>query len=210
MIMPDPSIARETIFWEDGLVVVGVDSVGLGPGVVGPVACAVVWDPSVPPIAGVRDSKKLSPARREQLALEIMAQALVVGVAAASASEVDRLNIRVADHLAMTRAVRRVGKVDAILVDGLRVPALELLAPTTAIVRGDALVYSIAAASIIAKVIRDRLMARLALRYPEYGWERNAGYLTPEHLAAIRCHGVTPHHRRTFGPIRAVLEAATA
>ena len=131
-------------------------------------------------------------------------------MASASVGEVDRLNIRVADHLAMTRAVAQVGPVDAILVDGLRVRALEALAPTAAIVKGDALVYSIAAASIIAKVVRDRLMARLALRYPEYGWDHNAGYLTPEHLAAIRIYGVTPHHRRTFGPIRAIIEAQIA
>ena len=146
--------------------------------------------PFARPIPGVRDSKTLSAAQREALAPLIRGRALAVGVGAASVAEIDRLNIYHATHLAMSRALARVGDHDHVLVDGHRIAGFEReVGPYEAIVDGDALVYSIACASIVAKVVRDRMMARLAARYPGYGWERNAGYATAEHRAAMRRSG---------------------
>ena len=178
----------------------GVDEVGRGP-LAGPVlAAAVRLDPDrVPP--GLGDSKALTAARRVALDLLIRAEALALGLGAASAGEVDALNVHRASLLAMSRAVRAAGG-GAVLVDGRFVPPdLSGLA----IVRGDAASASIAAASIVAKVARDRLMAALSQHHPHYGWERNAGYGTAEHRAALLQHGVTPHHRKTFGPVRNML-----
>ena len=157
------------------------------------------WDAGRLRIAGVDDSKRLNPDRRLDLYEKIVGTAIVWGVGAASAREIDRINIRRATALAMQRAIARLGGVDHLLVDGLAVP--ELGAEThTAIVGGDGCVHCISAASIVAKVTRDRLMSRLAARYPEYGWERNMGYGTPEHLEALDRLGPTPHHRRSFQP----------
>ena len=125
---------------------------------------------------------------------------------AASVADIDRLNIYHATHLAMTRAIARLGGHDHVLVDGLRIADFEArVGPYTAVVDGDARVYSIACASVIAKTVRDRMMQRLAVRYPGYGWERNAGYATREHRAAIRAHGLTPHHRRSFQALQVLL-----
>jgi ribonuclease HII len=177
--------------------VAGVDEVGRGP-LAGPVFAAAVILPE--PVEGVADSKLLSPDRREALAATLRERALVA-VGAASVAEIDRLNILGATMLAMRRAVARLPICPrAVLVDGNRAPGLDL--PTRCVVDGDALVPAIGAASIVAKVARDRLMRRLGGRYPGYGWERNAGYGTREHRAALGSLGLTPHHRRSFAPCR--------
>jgi ribonuclease HII len=192
-------LATEWAFWDRGLVrVAGVDEVGRGP-LAGPVLAAAVILPSETWIDGVDDSKRLNADRRLDLYQKILDTAIVCGIGAASAREIDRINIRRATALAMQRAIARLGDVDHLLVDGLAVP--ELGTEThTAIVGGDGCVHCIGAASIIAKVTRDRLMARLAARYPQYGWERNMGYGTPEHLQALDRLGPTPHHRKSFQP----------
>ena len=176
--------------------VAGVDEVGRGP-LAGPVVAAAVILRG-PPIVGLTDSKLLSAARRTALARLIAAQALI-GVAAASVAEIERLNILGATMLAMRRAVARLPTAPALaLVDGNRGP--QLACPVRCVVGGDRSVPEISAASIVAKVLRDRLMARLARRYPGYGWERNAGYGTAEHRRALLELGLTRHHRRAFAP----------
>ncbi len=154
-------------------------------------------------LSGVCDSKLLNCAARERLFEQIQSAALSIGIGSASVREIDRFNIRVATALAMQRALARVGPVEHVLVDGLRVP--ELTQPQTAIVRGDRQCLAIAAASIVAKVTRDRWMRCLARRFSGYGWERNAGYGTKAHLAALHSLGVTALHRRTFAPVRTLL-----
>lgn len=189
----------EEAYWERGLeYIAGVDEAGRGP-LAGPVVAAAVILPRGLAISGVDDCKKLTAEARERLAVEIRRQAIAVAVAAASAAEVDRLNILRATHLAMVRAVRRLPVAPQhILVDGRPVP--ELGESHTAIVKGDELVHGIACASILAKVVRDRLMHRLSPRYPGYGWERNVGYATRAHREALARLGPTPHHRRSFLP----------
>jgi ribonuclease HII len=156
-------------------------------------------------IAGADDSKRLTATKREALAQEIGRVALSVGIGAASAREVDRLNILRATHLAMQRAVGRLAVVpDHLIVDGRPVPVLG--SEQTAVVGGDREVHAVACASIVAKVTRDRIMRRLAVRYPEYGWESNAGYGTRAHLEALSRLGPTPHHRRSFAPVQLSLE----
>jgi ribonuclease HII len=167
------------------------------------VAAAVVVRPYGHKIPGVRDSKTLALPQRERLYSDILRRSIAVGVGAASVDEIDRLNILRASHLAMRRALRRVAPVDYVLVDGRDFADLDF-GPHTAIVDGDAYCYSIACASIVAKVTRDRLMARLAARRPGYGWEQNVGYPTREHRSAIHQQGVTPHHRRSFGTVRLI------
>ncbi len=182
----------------------GVDEAGRGP-LAGPVLAAAVILPPGHIIPGVDDSKRLQPAVRERLADEIRRQALACSIGAASAREVDRLNILRATHLAMRRALDRLPvPVDHVIVDGLPVPILG--EAQTAVVEGDRRVHSVACASILAKVTRDRLMRRLAPRYPAYGWERNAGYGTPEHRDALARLGPTPHHRRSFAPVQLALD----
>jgi len=197
---PKPSLRRERDFWASGATrIVGVDEVGVAPTCGAVVAAAVIMPSEGRRIPGVRDSKTLSTAQRERLFPFIRRRAVALGVGAASVAEIDRLNIYHATHLAMRRAIARVGEHDHVLVDGLRIAGFEQeVGPYTAIVDGDALCYSIACASIIAKVIRDRMMVKLAARYPWYGWEHNAGYATREHRAAILEHGLTPFHRRSF------------
>ena len=195
-----PTTKHERALWRAGAIrVAGVDEVGVAPTCGAVVAAAVVMPPGCRRIPGVRDSKTLSAAQRERLAPTIRRRALAVGVGAASVREIDRLNIYHATHRAMRRAIERLGGHDHVLVDGNRIRGFEeQVGPYTAIVDGDATCYSIACASIVAKVVRDRMMARLAARYPVYGWERNAGYATREHREAIRRHGLTPFHRRSF------------
>jgi ribonuclease HII len=197
-------LAREWEAWDRGLVVAGVDEVGRGP-LAGPVvAAAVVLAPGCW-IEGVDDSKRLTHARRVELSAEIRARCLCFAVGAASPREIDRINIRRATALAMQRALLRLRvRPDHLLVDGLPVPELGL-ERQTAVVGGDALVHSIGAASILAKVVRDRLMERLAPRHPDFGWERNKGYGTPEHLGAIDARGHTRHHRLSFAPVQHTL-----
>src|SRR6186713_1267629 len=195
-----PTLRWERPLWRDGAGrIVGVDEVGVAPTSGAVVAAAVITPPNCHRIPGVRDSKTLSAAQREKLAPIIRRRAIAVGVGAASVADIDRLNIYHATHLAMRRAIARLGGHDHVLVDGLRIAEFEQqVGPYTAIVDGDARVYSIACASVVAKVVRDRMMARLAARYPEYGWERNQGYATLDHRQAIRAKGLTPFHRRSF------------
>jgi len=199
-----PTLRFERALWRAGATrVAGVDEVGVAPTSGPVVAAAIVMRPGCHRIPGVRDSKTLSAAQRERLACQIRRRASAVGVGAASVAEIDRLNIYHATHLAMRRAIARLGGHDHVLVDGLRIAGFESdVGPYTAIVDGDALCYTIACASVVAKVVRDRLMTRLAARHPGYGWERNAGYATREHRAAIRELGVTPFHRRSFASVR--------
>jgi ribonuclease HII len=195
-----PSLRFENDRWREGAIrVVGVDEVGVAPTCGAVVAAAVIMRPHARRIPGVRDSKTLSALQRERLAPLIRRRAVAVGVGAASVREIDTVNIYHATHLAMRRAIARVGGHDHVLVDGNRIQGFEAkVGPYTAIVDGDARCYSIACASVVAKVVRDRMMALLAARYPGYGWERNQGYATREHRDAIRRLGLTPFHRRSF------------
>ena len=171
------------------------------------VAAAVLVRPHCHKIRGVRDSKTLSARQREAVVGQIKRRVVAWGVGAASVAEIERLNIYHAAHLAMRRALRRNDGYEHVLVDGRKITGFEQhVGPYTAIVDGDASSYAIACASIIAKVTRDRLMSRLAVRYPGYGWEHNAGYTTRDHVAALRDLGLTVHHRRTYARIRAMLD----
>jgi len=184
--------------------VAGVDEAGVAP-LAGPVVAAAVILRPGHGLDGVADSKTLARSVRERLYTEIMAAAWV-GVAQASVAEIDDLNILGATMTAMQRAVAVLPVVpNAVLIDGNRAPALGC--PTGTLVDGDALSTSIAAASIIAKVTRDRLMCDLALEHPGYGWERNVGYGTPEHRQALHRLGPTPYHRCSFVPVKQVLES---
>jgi ribonuclease HII len=191
-----------------GPLLAGIDEVGRGP-LAGPVvACAVVMPPDMRAIRGVDDSKKLTAAERERMAGRIRERALGVSVGAASVREIDRINIYHAAVLAMRRALGRLRVTpDHVLVDGN--PIRTLGVEHTAVVGGDACCHSIACASIVAKVTRDRLMRALAKRHPEYRWETNAGYGTPEHHAGLAAHGLTPHHRRSFNPVMQLSLALT-
>lgn len=183
--------------------IAGVDEVGRGPWA-GPVmAAAVILDPNNVP-AGLNDSKKLSEQRRERLFAEI-SETAHVGTGMASVAEIDDINILQASMLAMERAIAALPIApDMALIDGNRLPA-RLPCPAETVIKGDGRVASIAAASIIAKVLRDRLMCELAKSHPGYGWQTNRGYGTKAHRVGLFCHGVTPHHRRSFKPIHNIL-----
>ena len=183
-----------------GPLIAGVDEVGRGP-LAGPVvACAVVMPPDLRAIPGVDDSKKLTAEARTRLAVKIRQRAVSIGIGAASVREIDRVNIYQATVLAMRRALSRLAVApNHVLIDGKPFRTLEV--PHTAIVGGDDVCYSIACASIIAKVTRDRVMHALAVRYPNYRWERNVGYSTLAHVQGLAQHGATPHHRRSFMPV---------
>ena len=184
--------------------VAGVDEAGRGP-LAGPVVAAAVILDELHPIKGLADSKQLGPRTRERLFDEIRAKALCSSIAQASVDEIDALNILQATLLAMRRAVDGLRlRPHKVLVDGNRLPVLSMR--SEAIVKGDARVKAIAAASILAKVQRDRLCAVLHEQHPQYGFDGHKGYPTPAHLAALREHGACPQHRRTFAPVRAVLE----
>jgi ribonuclease HII len=186
-------------------VICGVDEVGRGP-LAGPVvAAAVILNPAQIP-SGLNDSKKLTAKRRESLYIEIQASAVAYSIAEASVAEIDEINILQASMLAMRRAVAGLGvRPKGALVDGNRDPIFPDL-PTKTLIKGDARSVSIAAASIIAKVFRDRLMAKLGEAHPAYGWGQNAGYGVAKHREALRVVGVSEHHRRSFAPIRQVLD----
>jgi len=184
--------------------IAGVDEAGRGP-LAGPVVAAAVILDELKPIKGLADSKAISALKRERLFDEIRAKALCCCIAEASAAEIDELNILQATMLAMRRAVEGLRlKPAKVLVDGNRIPVLKI--PAEAIVKGDAKVKAISAASILAKVHRDRLCVELHALHPQYGFDGHKGYPTPEHLAALRAHGACPQHRRSFGPVREVLE----
>ncbi|MCT4682438.1 MAG: ribonuclease HII [Roseicyclus sp.] len=195
-----PDLTHESAL---GARVAGVDEAGRGP-LAGPVsAAAVVLDPGDLPV-GLNDSKALTAARRAALFDEIHAKA-EVSLAWASVEEIDRLNIRAASLLAMRRAVEGLRRLpEAALIDGNACPD-GLPCRGVTLVKGDALSLSVAAASIIAKVARDRVMVQLAAEFPGYGWEVNAGYPTASHRAALQHLGVTPHHRRSFRPVHNIL-----
>jgi ribonuclease HII len=189
----------------------GVDEAGRGPLVGAVVAGAVVLDP-LNPISGLKDSKRLKPARREALYAEIVLKAKAWGVGEASPLEIDQINILQATMLAMQRAVddlcTRLGRwPDKALIDGNRCPSLPI--PAEAIIKGDSKEQAISAASIVAKVTRDRQMVDLHARYPEYGFLQHMGYPTPVHLAALRQWGACPEHCRSFSPVRVLLDQAT-
>jgi ribonuclease HII len=187
-----------------GPLLAGVDEVGRGP-IAGPVvACAVIMPANEPAIRGVDDSKKLTAEEREKLAPKIRAKAIAFAVGAASVHEIDTINIYQASRLAMTRALSRLSvQPNHVIIDGNRIRTLPVA--HTPIPHGDARCYSIACASILAKVTRDHLMARLALRYPAYTWDHNAGYTTRAHVAGLVSSGITPHHRRSFTRINELL-----
>jgi ribonuclease HII len=190
--------------WRGPGLLAGVDEAGRGP-LAGPVVAAAVMLDELQPVKGLADSKTLSPRRREQLYDEIRAKALCCCVAEASAGEIDRLNILQATLLAMRRAVEGLRlRPHLVLVDGNRLPVLGM--PAQAIVKGDAKVQAIAAASILAKVHRDRLCQVLHERFPQYGFAAHKGYPTAEHLQALQRHGACAEHRHSFAPVRAVSE----
>jgi ribonuclease HII len=193
-----------------GPLIAGVDEVGRGP-LAGPVvACAVIMPPDVRAIPGVNDSKQLTAAERERLSVKIRERAVCFGIGAASVREIDRVNIYHATVIAMRRALARLSVTpNHVLIDGKRIRTLEMV--HTAVVGGDDKCYSIACASILAKVTRDRLMHSLAPRHPGYSWDSNVGYATAAHLDGIGTHGITPHHRRSFVACRQLsLDFATA
>lgn len=189
--------------WDTPGLVAGVDEAGRGP-LAGPVVAAAVILDDANPIPGLRDSKTLTPLQRERLHDAVLAKALCCSVALASAEEIDRLNILQATLLAMQRAVRGLRLMPhKVLVDGNRLPVLPMRAE--AIVKGDAKVRAISAASIVAKVHRDRLCKAMHERHPSYGFDVHKGYPTPTHLDALRRHGPCPDHRRSFAPVRECL-----
>ena len=201
---PQDLLEYERRFWGRGLFMAGVDEAGRGP-LAGPVVAAAVILPAGVSVDGADDSKQLSAQTREELYGAITSAALAFGVGAASVHEIDRRNILRATTVAMQRALDALdAQPDHIVVDGL--PVKHLGREHDAVVGGDGIVHSIGCASILAKVVRDRLMQRLALRYPGYGWERNMGYGTAEHRAAIDELGLTPHHRLTFTGMQYALE----
>ena len=200
-IPPAPDMSAEAAAYEAGYrCVCGIDEAGRGP-LAGPVVAAAVVLPMGYELRGLNDSKKLTARRREALYTQLMDDDRVLKcVAEASVQEIDELNILRATHLAMARAAQGIAAaVDFCLIDGLAVPGFPL--PSRNLVKGDARCLSIAAASVLAKVTRDHYMQKLAAEFPQYGFERHAGYGTKAHLEAIRQYGVTVHHRRSFAPV---------
>jgi ribonuclease HII len=194
---------QASLSWDAPGLIAGVDEAGRGP-LAGPVVAAAVILDDLNPIVGLADSKKLTALKRERLYDEIRAKALCCSIAEASVEEIDALNILQATLLAMRRAVDGLRlKPHKVLVDGNRLPVLDVLAE--AIVKGDSKVPAISAASILAKVHRDRWCLQLHAQYPAYGFDRHKGYGTEAHLQALSTHGVTPWHRQSFAPVAEVL-----
>lgn len=187
------------LLWLDGGIA-GVDEAGRGP-LAGPVVAAAVILDRARPIAGLNDSKKLSEAARERLAVEIREKAMAWAIGEASAAEIDRINILQATFLAMRRALSALDPAPAhAMIDGNRIPK-DLPFTAEAVVKGDGRIAAIAAASILAKTHRDGLMVALSLQYPQYDFDKHMGYPTPDHLVRLRAHGPCPEHRRSFGPV---------
>jgi len=205
VVSQDQLIEIEREYYRSGFArIAGIDEAGRGP-LAGPVlAAAAVFDPS-DSIEGIDDSKKLAEKRREELFEVIMERALDIGVGISWQEEIDEINILAATRLAMQRAIRDLkSEPDCLLIDGLFLPDVRIF--QDAIVGGDAKCRCIAGASIVAKVVRDRIMRALDSRYPGYGFSRNKGYPTQEHLKAIRELGILPIHRKSFAPVRRVIE----
>ncbi|QXZ08275.1 ribonuclease HII [Comamonas sp. Y33R10-2] len=203
--LPPQLLEQDSLPWHPPGLVAGVDEAGRGP-LAGPVVAAAVILDDMKPITGLNDSKKLTANRREVLYDEIRAKALCFCIAQASVQEIDEINILRATLLAMRRAVMGLRlKPVLVLVDGNQLPQIDVQAE--AIVKGDSLVQAISAASILAKVTRDRWCERLDLQYPQYGFAGHKGYGTAAHLAALRMHGATAEHRRSFAPVAQVLLA---
>ncbi|MEG0939795.1 MAG: ribonuclease HII [Comamonas sp.] len=203
--LPPLLLEQDNLPWHPPGLVAGVDEAGRGP-LAGPVVAAAVILDDMKPIAGLNDSKKLTANRREVLYDEIRAKALCFCIAQASVQEIDEINILQATMLAMRRAVMGLRlKPVLVLVDGNQLPQIDVQAE--AIVKGDSLVQAISAASILAKVTRDRWCERLDAQYPQYGFAGHKGYGTAAHLAALRTHGATAEHRRSFSPVAQVLLA---
>jgi ribonuclease HII len=199
-------LEQAALNWDGPVLLAGVDEAGRGP-LAGPVFAAAVILDDLTPIKGLADSKKLSPLKRNKLYDEIRARALCCSVAQASVEEIDRLNILQATMLAMQRAVQGLRlKPGKVLVDGNRLPVLDILAE--AIVKGDSKVPCISAASILAKVERDRWCESIDQRYPNFGFAQHKGYGTAAHLSALQTHGPTIWHRRSFAPVTALLNRA--
>ena len=198
-ILRKSAVRQAALLWDIPGLVAGVDEAGRGP-LAGPVVAAAVILDDLKPIKGLADSKTITALRREKLFDEIRAKALCCSIAVASVEEIEELNILQATLLAMRRAVEGLRlKPNKVLVDGNRLPVLDMLAE--AIVKGDALVPAISAASILAKVHRDRWCADIDLQYPQYGFAKHKGYGTAAHLAALTAHGACPQHRKTFRPV---------
>ncbi len=192
------------LIWDAPGLIAGVDEAGRGP-LAGPVVAAAVILDDLNPITGLADSKKLTALKRERLYDEIRAKALCCSIAEATVEEIDELNILQATMLAMRRAVEGLRlKPTKVLVDGNRLPVLDVLAE--AIVKGDSKVQAISAASILAKVHRDRWCQELHAQYPQYGFDGHKGYGTAAHLQALKKHGATPWHRKSFSPVAEVLK----
>ena len=189
----------------DGIVC-GTDEVGRGP-LAGPVVAACVVIPqhlrSLPFVKEIKDSKKLSHTKRCKL-FEAITEHFPYAISEISPAKIDEINILQASLLAMKTSCEEIGEIDHALVDGNKAP--DLSCSITTVIKGDSKSISIAAASIIAKVHRDQIMTKLALEYPYYGWESNAGYPTKAHIAALEQHGITPHHRKSFSPVRRIME----
>jgi ribonuclease HII len=201
--MPRKPSATLSLFGHVDEIICGVDEAGRGP-LAGPVfAAAVILDPARP-IRGLRDSKKLTESRREELAIKIKERAISWAIAQASEEEIDTLNILQASMLAMRRAVEALHVVPTLaLIDGNRCPVMQVR--SEAIVQGDDKVKAISAASILAKTARDRALGELHLTYPQYGFDQHKGYPTPLHLERLTLHGVSPVHRKSYAPVRALL-----
>lgn len=198
---PSPDLSLETA---SGGIVAGVDEAGRGPWAGAVVAAAVILNPKYLP-KGINDSKKLNANQRETLYNQIL-ETSQTGIGISTVAEIDQLNILEATKLAMSRAIDMLAHHDIklVLIDGNKAPTLKF--PTQTVIGGDAKSLSIAAASIIAKVTRDRMMCELAKKFPYYGWERNAGYGTKTHIEALAKYGICEHHRRSYRPIRELLE----
>jgi ribonuclease HII len=199
----------ERLLWESGCVrVAGVDEVGMGP-LAGPVVAAAVVFPPGRALKGIADSKQMTRLARERMVVKIRARAIGVGLGIVEPAEIDRLNIYQAGLKAMRLALEALPfEPDHVVVDARHIPGVSV--PQTRYGHGDAFVYSIAAASIVAKIHRDDLMRRLDEEYPQYGFRRHVGYATREHLAALRAFGPSPLHRRSFAPCAASADRATA
>jgi ribonuclease HII len=197
-------VSQSAFKWDIPGLIAGVDEAGRGP-LAGPVVAAAVILDELQPIKGLADSKTLTALRREVLFDEIRAKALCCSIAQASVEEIEQLNILQATLLAMRRAIDGLRlRPNKVLVDGNRLPLLDVLAE--AIIKGDALVPSISAASILAKVHRDRWCVEYDLQFPQYGFAKHKGYGTAEHLAALRRHGASPQHRKTFRPVTELIQ----